>query len=61
MKLTAAQIRKKYTGKYISIAGGRGETNDKGETLYTVLKSYKEIRENTLRGEDIETSLAYTR
>lgn len=60
-ELTAKQIRAKYTGNYIEIAGGGSNTNEKGEQLYTVVKVYEEIHENTLRGEDIETALAYCR
>jgi len=58
--LTAKQINKKYAGKYVDVYDG-GDTNEKNEGLYEVRKVYTEIHENTTRGEDVGTSLAYTR
>ena len=47
-KLTALQVFKKYKGKFIEVVElPFWETNDKGEKLYEVRKSYTTIRENT--------------
>lgn len=47
-KLTALQVLKKYKGKFIEVNElPFWETDDKGNRLYQVLKSYTTIRENT--------------
>lgn len=51
---TKEQVNKKYAGKYVDIY-------KRYDGLYEVRKVYKEIHENTTRGEDVGTELAYTR
>jgi hypothetical protein len=62
MKLTAKQVQRKYRGRYVDVSKCPfWDTNQKGEQLFEVRKSYAEIRENTCKAEDVGTSLAYTR
>jgi hypothetical protein len=56
---TAEQIRKKYAGKYIQIH--KLYDYNKHIDLYEVIKVYKEIHEDTTRGEDVGTGEEYTR
>jgi len=57
--LTQKQVNKKYNNKYIEI---RQEYDYKNQCwLYEVGKTYKEIHENTTLGQDVGTSLEFTR
>lgn len=58
-KLTREQVNRKYAGKYIEIYKTFDYSSHKW--LYEVGKVYKEIHENTTRGEDVGTALEYTR
>lgn len=59
MKLTQSQVNKKYNNRYIEVL----QTYDYSaqEWLYEVVKTSKSIRENMTLGQDIGTSVAYTR
>lgn len=47
-KLTAKEVVKKYKGKFIEVNElPFWDTNDKGEKLFEVWKSYSVIHENT--------------
>lgn len=54
MKYTKEQINKKYKGKYVDIYQDY-------DGLYEVRKVYKDIHENTIRGEDVGTEWEYRR
>jgi len=56
---TQKQINKKYKGKYIDIYKTYDYTNQ--EYKYEVRNVFKNIHENTTLGEDVGTSLEYTR
>jgi hypothetical protein len=56
---TAEQINKKYKGKYIEVVKSFDYSTKKW--MYEVVKTYKQIHENTTLGEDVGTSLEYTR
>ena len=58
-KLTQKQINKKYAGKYISFIKNFDYTTK--SWVYEVIKTYKEIHENTTLGEDVGTSLEFCR
>ena len=61
-KLTLKQVQRKYKGKYIEVCKCPDwDRNEKGEKLYEVRKSYKEIHENTTRAEDLGTDYEYCR
>jgi lipopolysaccharide biosynthesis glycosyltransferase len=61
-KLTQKQVNKKYFNRYVEFSTlPSWDTNDKGERLFEIRKSYKEIHENTSLGQDVGTSLEYTR
>ena len=53
-KYTKEQVNKKYVGKYVEIYKDY-------EGLYEVRKVYKDIHENTTRGEDVGTEFEYRR
>ena len=59
MKLTKEQVNKKYKGRYIEIYKTRDYQND--IDLYEVGKTYKEIHENTTKGEDVGTPFEFRR
>jgi len=58
---TKEQVNKKYAGKYIDVYEKPFYLTESGKTEYEIRKVYSEIHENTARGEDIGTELAYTR
>lgn len=61
-KYTKEQINKKYKGKYVEIYKcPLWDTDENGNRLYEVRKSYSEIHENTTLGEDVGTSMEYRR
>jgi len=48
MKLTAAQVLKKYGGKWIEVSKCPSwDTTEDDKSLYEVRKAWKEIHENT--------------
>ena len=57
--LTAKQVQKKYKGKYVKIL--KTFNYEKGKYLYEVVRTYKDIHENTTLGEDVGIMLEYTR
>lgn len=61
-KLTAKEINTKYRGKYVDVYECPSwDTDEYGQKLYEVRKVYDEIHENTTLGEDVGTSLEFTR
>ncbi len=61
-KLTLKQVRSKFKGRYIEVSKlPFWDVNDKGEALYEVRKSFKEVHENTTLAEDLGTEHAYRR
>jgi len=52
--MTAKEINKKYAGKYVDVY-------KRYDGEYEVRKVFSEIHENTSRGEDIGTEMAYRR
>ena len=63
MKLfTQKQIHKKYKDKYIEVLERPfWDTDKQGNKLYEVHGVYSQIHENTTLGQDVGTTLAYTR
>lgn len=59
-KLTLKQVQTKYKGRYVEFYKCC-DTNEKGEALYEVRKTYEEIHENTTLGEDVGTAMEYRR
>lgn len=59
MKLTKEQVNKKYKGKYVSF--NKSYDYNEGEWIYTNIKSYASIRENTTLGEDVGGIKEYKR
>lgn len=57
--MTAQQINKKYRGRYVEISKVYNYSTQQNE--YEVLRSYKEIHENTTLGEDVGTDMEYCR
>lgn len=61
-KLTLKQVKTKYKWRYIDVHKCPDwDRNAKGEKLYEVRRSYKDIHENTTRAEDLETDYEYCR
>lgn len=56
---TLKEAQKKYKGRYIKVI----KTYDyqKSINLYEVIKTYKEIHEDTTLAEDLETPFEYSR
>ena len=57
--LTASQVQKKYKDKYIDIYQTYDYTDQRW--MYEVRKVYSTIHENTTLGQDVGTTLEYTR
>ena len=57
--MTAQQINKKYRGRYVEISSTYNYSTRQNE--YEVLRSYKDIHENTTLGEDVGTDMEYRR
>ncbi len=58
-KLTQQQVNKKYRSRYIEFR--KQYDYSKQIYFYEVVKSYKEIHENTTLGKDVGTELEYRR
>lgn len=58
-KLTQNQVNKKYAGKYVEFL--KDYDRQAGEYIYTILKVYINIHENTTLGEDVGTAYEYRR
>jgi|TARA_R100001530_G_scaffold116143_1_gene83173 hypothetical protein len=59
--LTKEQVNKKYRGRYVDVRKVPAYLTESGNTEYEVVKSYREIHENTTLGEDIGTEMEYRR
>ena len=59
MKLTQQQVNKKYHNVYVDVY--RSFDYASGETRFEIRKTSKVIKENMTLGQDVGTSLAYTR
>lgn len=57
--MTQKQVNKKYYNKYVEFT--KEYSYDKKIWLYTVIKSYKDIRENTTLWQDVGTGMEYMR
>jgi hypothetical protein len=57
---TAKELARKYRGKYIKVSKESSHSED-GEALYTLIKAYKDIHEDTTMAEDLEMASAYRR
>lgn len=53
------ELRSKYKNRYVELS--MVFNYQTGENDYTVIKSYKDIHENTTMANDVETPFAYTR
>jgi hypothetical protein len=58
-QLTKQQVNKKYKGRYVEVTSTYDYSL--GAEFYEVIKVSKTIRENMTLGEDVGTSLMYTR
>jgi hypothetical protein len=59
IEMTQHEINRKYKGVYIEFSTYYDYSIK--QFLYTVIKKYKTIRENTTLGEDVGTAYEYTR
>jgi len=58
-KYTAEEIQRKFKNRYIKVLEQYDYSTR--QTLYEVIATYKTIHEDTTLGQDVGTSLAYTR
>lgn len=57
--MTKDQVNKKYAGKYVEFL--KDYDRQTGGYIYTILKVYSKIHENTTLGEDVGTAYEYRR
>jgi|TARA_R100000501_G_C2631210_1_gene127118 hypothetical protein len=59
--LTKEQVNRKYKGRYIEMREKPSYLTESGKTEYEIIRTYKEIHENTTLGEDVGTEMEYRR
>lgn len=57
--MTKEEVNKKYRGRYVEFQSSYDYST--GKTDYKIIKSYKDIHENTTLGEDVGTEFEYRR
>lgn len=58
-ELTKEQVNRKYAGRYVEFLS-RYDYSEK-KHYYEIIKTHREIHENSTLGQDVGTSLEYTR